>query len=125
LFDEYPRLRIGFAECSAGWLPSWLSRLQGQADYLAPSLPTRKRTPLQYAEDGRVFCGIDLYEGEAIARSIIDVMGDGAIMYQSDYPHDQCMFPESVDVVLAFEEGLGRETLARIFSGNAERYLRS
>lgn len=123
LFDQFPRLRIGFAECSAGWLPSWLVRLEGQADYLAPSLPERARTPLEYAQDGRVYCGLDLYEGEAIARSIIAVLGDEAIMYQSDYPHDQCLFPESPDGILAWEQSLGRPTLERILAGNAERYL--
>ena len=34
LFDRYPNLRIGFAECSAGWLPAWLIRLPGQATYM-------------------------------------------------------------------------------------------
>ena len=24
LFDQYQGLKIGFAECSGGWLPSWL-----------------------------------------------------------------------------------------------------
>jgi predicted TIM-barrel fold metal-dependent hydrolase len=124
LFDQYPRLRIGFAECSAGWLPSWLVRLEGQADYLAPSLPERARTPLEYAKDGRVFCGLDLYEGEAIVRSIMAVIGDEAIMYQSDYPHDQCLFPESPDDLLSWEKSLGRPTLERILAGNADRYLR-
>ena len=26
LFDRFPNLRIGFAECSAGWLPAWRAR---------------------------------------------------------------------------------------------------
>ncbi len=96
-------LKIGFAECSGGWLPSWLVRLEGQADYLHPSLPPRKRTPLEYLHDGRVFCGVELYEGAATVRSIIEMVGDDAIMYQSDYPHDQCTFPTSADTVLAWQ----------------------
>jgi predicted TIM-barrel fold metal-dependent hydrolase len=125
LFDEFQSLRIGFAECSGGWLPSWLVRLEGQADYLHPSLPARKRTPLEYLHDGRVFCGVELYEGAATVRSIIEVIGDDAIMYQSDYPHDQCRFPASVDTVLAWEaDGVGEDTMRKLMSGNAERYLR-
>ncbi len=125
LFDEYQGLKIGFAECSGGWLPSWLVRLEGQADYLHPSLPTRKRTPLEYLHDGRVFCGVELYEGAATVRSIIEMVGDDAIMYQSDYPHDQCKFPTSTDVVLAWQsEGVSDSTMTKLMSGNAERYLR-
>jgi uncharacterized protein len=123
LLDEYPNLRIGFAECSAGWLPSWLNRLQGQADYLHPSLPPRKRTPLEYVQDGRVYCGVELYETEDVVRAIIDVIGDDALMYASDYPHDQCMFPKSPDVLFSWR-GLSDETLGKITSGNAEQYLR-
>jgi uncharacterized protein len=125
LFDQYQRLRIGFAECSGGWLPSWLVRLEGQADYLHPSLPARKRTPLEYLQDGRVFCGVELYEGAATVRSVIELIGDDAIMYQSDYPHDQCRFPTSVDTVLAWRaEGVGEDTMRKLMSDNAERYLR-
>jgi hypothetical protein len=123
LLDQFPNLRIGFAECSGGWLPSWLVRLQGQASYLHPSLPTIQRSPLGYAEAGRIFCGVELYEGEATVRSIMEVIGDDTIMYQSDYPHDQCEFPTSPDTVLGWT-GLGDETLRKLFSGNAERYLR-
>jgi len=122
LFDQFPNLRIGFAECSAGWLPAWLVRLEGQADYLHATLPDRKHTPMEYCLAGRVFCGVDLYEGAAIARSIIEVIGDGAIMFQSDYPHDQCYFPESTDEVLGWS--LPDESKRKLMSENAERFLR-
>ncbi len=122
LFDQFPNLRIGFAECSAGWLPAWLVRLEGQADYLHATLPARKQTPMEYCLAGRVFCGVDLYEGAAIARSIIEVIGDGAIMFQSDYPHDQCYFPESTDEVLGWS--LPDQSKRKLMSENAERFLR-
>ena len=96
--DRYPNLRIGFAECSAGWLPGWLTRLEGQAHYLRRALPERKHTPLDYARDGRVFVGIEPYEGAEMCKAIIDVCGDGVLMFQSDYPHGQCMFPDTPDV---------------------------
>ena len=123
LLDQFPNLRIGFAECSGGWLPSWLVRLEGQASYLHPSLPSINNTPLGYAADGRVFCGVELYEGEATVRSIIELIGDDTLTYQSDYPHDQCIFPKSPDVVLGWS-GLAESTLRKMFSTNAERYLR-
>ncbi len=122
LFDRFPNLRIGFAECSAGWLPAWLVRLEGQADYLHATLAPRKQSPLEYTASGRVFCGVDLYEGPAIVRSIIEVIGDGAIMFQSDYPHDQCYFPESTDEVLGWN--IPEASMRKLMSENAERYLR-
>jgi predicted TIM-barrel fold metal-dependent hydrolase len=123
LFDAFPRLRIGFAECSAGWLPGWLVRLQGQADYMRAAVPELRRTPLEYAQDGRIFCGIELYEGEAMAESIMHVCGDGVLMYQSDYPHPGCDFPYSPDTPLGWT-ALGDEAIGKILGGNASRYLR-
>ena len=123
LFDQYPRLRVGFSECSAGWLPAWLIRLQGQADYMAAAVPQTELTPLEYAQAGHIYCGIELYEGEKIARSIIDIVGDGVLMYQSDYPHPNGDYPDSPDTVLGWT-GLGEDNLRKIMSENAERYLR-
>ena len=36
LLDQFPNLRIGFAECSGGWLPAWLVRLEGPGRVPAP-----------------------------------------------------------------------------------------
>ena len=72
-----------------------------------------------------MFCGVELYEGAATVRSIIEMVGDDAIMYQSDYPHDQCKFPASADTVLAWHaDGLSDSTMRKLMSGNAERYIR-
>ena len=122
LFDQFPVLRVGFSECSSGWLPSWLNRLQSQSVYLAGTLPTIKHTPLEYAQNGRVFCGVELAEGEVITRSVIEAMGDGSLMYSSDYPHDQSKFPSSVDLVLGWD--IPESSKRAIMSENAERYLR-
>ncbi len=124
LFDRYPNLRIGFAECSAGWLPSWLNRLEGQASYMSSKVPQCAMTPTEYAQNGRIYCGIELYEGAGIAKSIFDLLGDGVLMYSSDYPHNQAEFPDSPEHVLAWEDTLGKDRMTRLLSTNAERYMR-
>lgn len=124
LFDRYPNLRIGFAECSAGWLPAWLIRLQGQMEYMSSKVPRLQHTPLEYAQNGRIFCGIELYEGAGIAKSVIDICGDGVLMYSSDYPHNQAEFPSSPDSVLPWEATIGKDNMTKLMSSNAEKYMR-
>ncbi len=123
LFDRYPRLRVGFAECSAGWLPAWLVRLKGQADYMSHAVPPIDLSPIEYAQSGRIFCGIELYEGDAIAKHLIEMVGDGALLYQSDFPHPGGQFPNSPEVIFGWSS-VSEEARRNILWGNAEKFLR-
>ena len=124
MFDRYSTLRIGFAECSGSWLGGWLNRMTYQADYLAARLPETKRTPIEYALDGRIFCGVELDEGPDVVQGVAAVVGDGVLMYSSDYPHGGCRFPSSVDIALSWREQLGEETFGKLANQNARRFLR-
>ena len=123
VFDRYPNLRIGFSETGVGWLPQWLRRLDMQSRHLVASGPALKRRPSEYAQAGNVYCGIELYEGEEVARFVNETLGDGVLMYQSDYPHAQCQFPDSPAVPLSWG-GLSEEQRRLLFSGNAGKFLR-
>jgi predicted TIM-barrel fold metal-dependent hydrolase len=124
LFDRYSRLRVGFAEVGAGWLPFWLYRLQGQISYMRQAVPDLKHDPLGYAAEGRIFVGLEFYEGEDLARSVIDVLGDGVLMWQSDFPHPQCDWPDSPDPVLSWTSITDTEK-RKLLADNAERYIRA
>lgn len=126
MFDRYPNLRIGFAEVGAGWLPFWLHRLGGQADYMSVMVPDMKKHPVDYAAEGRICVGYEFYEGEGIARSMIDVLGENCLAYQSDFPHPQCNFPTSPDPLLEWSmwDELGETAKQKFFAGNAERFMR-
>jgi len=71
MFDHWPSLRVGFAETGAGWLPNWLLRLDFMSKYLNTTVPETKHTPLEYAQKGNVFCGIQLYEGAVMAKATL------------------------------------------------------
>lgn len=124
LLDEFPNLRIGFSETGAGWLPYWLKRLEFIAEYLPSAVPTRKKTAVEYAQQGQVFCGIQFYEGADMAKSIIDLVGEDVLMFQTDYPHGECEFPDSVKKGLSWAPILGESAMAKFMGGNAQRFLR-
>jgi uncharacterized protein len=122
LFDRYPRLRVGFAEVGACWLPFWLYRLRGQVDYMRAVVPDMKRDPLDYAAEGQIFVGIEFYEAEELARSFMAVVGEDVLMWQSDFPHPQCNWPNSPDGALGWD--IPDTAKRKLMSENAERYLR-
>ena len=57
---------------------------------------------------------------ETLAGMVTDFLGDGVLMYSSDYPHAECRFPESTDQVLAWKSP-GNEAMRKIFWDNATR----
>lgn len=123
VFDRYPNLRVGFSETGCGWLPEWLLRLDGQSRHLKSKGPSLSMLPSEYARAGHVFCGIEFYEGVKVFDYVTSVLGDGVLMYQSDFPHAQCRFPDSPGVTLSWDIE-DSEQRRKLFSGNATRFLR-
>ena len=80
--------------------------------------------PSDYVREGRVFCAIETHEGPDMTKAVLDVLGDGCLMYASDFPHPECDWPRSVDNVIAWSNTLGNERMKKLLGGNADNYLR-
>ena len=125
VLDRYPNLNIGIMECGHGWLPHWILRLTRQIDYVRGAVPADlKHTPAEYLQMGRVFCGIDFSEGARMTKAVTDLLGDEVLMYQSDYPHPETLFPDHTDTVIGWQEELGEPAMTKLMWENAARYLR-
>ena len=112
-------------ECGHGWLPQWILRLTRQIDYVRGSVPADiKHTPIEYLQMGRVFCGIDFSEGARMTKAVNDLLGDHVLMYQSDYPHPETLFPDHVDTVVGWREELGEPAMTKLMWENASRFFR-
>ena len=83
-----------------------------------------KHTPVEYLQMGRVFCGIDFSEGARMTKAVNDLLGDHVLMYQSDYPHPETLFPDHVDTVVGWREELGEPAMTKLMWENAARFLR-
>ena len=125
MLDRYPNLRVGTLESGHGWLPHWLVRLTRQIDYVRGSVsPALKHTPVEYAQMGRVFCSIDFSEGVALTKATIDILGDHVLMFASDYPHPETIFPDHADTVIAWRRELSEPVMQKLMWENASRFLR-
>ncbi len=126
LLDRFPNLRVGCVETGHGWLPNFIVRLDKQIRFVGGGTipPELQHSPLEFVRMGRVFCAIEAFEGPVITKGVIDVLGDGVLMYESDFPHPECMFPDSTDHVLAWKDVLGEEATRKLMGANAMRFLR-
>jgi predicted TIM-barrel fold metal-dependent hydrolase len=121
--DRWPNLRVGFMETSAGWIPWWLKRLNMNMHYLSHAVDLPQLEPIDYVRSGRVFCGAELYEGADTIKGLIELCGSDFLMYSSDYPHGECEWPNSPDVVRRWTPLIGDEATRKLFFDNPRRYL--
>jgi predicted TIM-barrel fold metal-dependent hydrolase len=57
-------------------------------------------------------------------NTVTGFLGDGVLMYASDYPHSECQFPESIDNVLAWSS-LKPATRQKLLWDNAARFFKA
>jgi predicted TIM-barrel fold metal-dependent hydrolase len=123
ILDRYPSLRFGTLECGFGWLPFWGRRMDEQYAYVGSTAELRQK-PSEYLSSGRFFCSIEHQEGEDMFNTVTGFLGDGVLMYASDYPHSECQFPESIDNVLAWSS-LKPATRQKLLWDNAARFFKA
>ena len=120
IMDRYPDLKYAILESGFGWLPFWGMRMTDQVDYMGYVAKDLQHTMWEYLTDGRFYAGIVLHEGERMVRMVNEMLGEHVLMFSSDYPHAESRFPDSVDIVTAWES-LSKETMRKLFSENAAR----
>lgn len=119
VMDRYPRLRIATLEAGHGWLPFWMARIDEHAETIRAAIAPLKGKPSEYVTSGRYFQSIEIPEGAKLTNAVADLVGEGVLMYASDYPHGESHFPKSVERVLGWDMAEARKR--RLFWDNAVR----
>jgi predicted TIM-barrel fold metal-dependent hydrolase len=120
VMDRYPKLRVGTLEAGHGWLPFWTARIDEHAETVKSAIPTLRQKPSEYVMGGRYFQSIEMHEGAKITDSVFDLVGDGVLMYGSDYPHPESHFPESVEIVMSWQ--MSEERKRKLLWDNAVKF---
>ena len=120
IMDRYP-IKLGVLESGVGWLPFWSRRMDVNAAYVGFTAELQHRMS-DYITGGRFFASIDMTEDESIVRMVLDDLGDGIMMYASDYPHAECKFPDSPQSIARWES-IGPERAPKFFWDNAVRFF--
>ncbi len=126
IFDRYPNFRAGVSEVGHGWLPNWVIRLGFNKSYVSGVTPDLKYTPIEYVQMGRFRCAAEPFEGPAMTKACIDILGEDCLMHQSDYPHGQSWFPETAKEVIEWDfwKNYSEDALQKHMYDNAAGFLR-
>ena len=107
-------------ESGFGWLPFWAKRMDDQVDYMGYVAEGLKHKPSEYMLSGQFAASIVLHEGSDMVRMCNELLGDGVLMFGSDYPHAESRFPDSVNLVDGWDN-IPAPSKQKLFWDNAVR----
>jgi predicted TIM-barrel fold metal-dependent hydrolase len=119
VLERYPRLRISFGESGIGWIPYALDRMDFEWEDRFRDLGLTMR-PSDY---WRRQCKAT-FQFDRIGAKLIDDMGVETLMWGSDYPHTDGVWPESSKYIEEQFGHLPNDVVHKITCENAEKFYR-
>ena len=117
VFERYPNLRIAFGESGIGWIPYALDRMDFEWEDRFHDLGLKMK-PSDY---WRRQCKAT-FQFDRIGTKLIDDIGVETLMWGSDYPHGDGVWPESTRYIDEQFGHLPPDVTRKIVCENAGRF---
>jgi predicted TIM-barrel fold metal-dependent hydrolase len=118
VLDKYPRMRVAFLEAGGAWVPFWLARLDEFYEKIGHLVPKAKLEPSEYF---RRQCFVSCEPDDISLKAATTLGVDEYLMWASDYPHYDCVFPGAVDELQEHCAALPQAARQKIMGDNAAR----
>jgi uncharacterized protein len=120
VLERFQKLRIAFLECGVGWVPYWMERMDEEWEKRGKvEAPLCKKKPSEYVKSGNLFFALE--PEEETVPYVIERIGADKILFASDYPHWDGMFPRVVSTIRARKD-ISEDDKVKILGGNAKRF---
>ena len=119
VLERYPNVRISFGESGIGWIPYALERMDFEWEDRFRDLGLKMK-PSDY---WRRQCK-GTFQFDRIGGKLIDEMGVESIMWGSDYPHADGVWPESSKYIAEQFGHLPADVVHKITCENAGKFYR-
>jgi predicted TIM-barrel fold metal-dependent hydrolase len=116
VLERHPRLRVSFGESGIGWLPYALDRMDFEYEDRFRDL--MKLKPSEY---WRRQCKAT-FQFDPIGTKLVDDIGVETVMWGSDYPHTDGVWPESSKYIEEQFAGLPPDVVHKITCENAGKF---
>jgi predicted TIM-barrel fold metal-dependent hydrolase len=118
--ERFPRLRVAFLECGVGWVPYWLERMDEEWEKRGSvEAPLCREKPSDYVRNRGWFFATE--PEEQMLPYVVDLVGDDKVLFASDYPHWDGMFPNVVSTIRGRTD-ISETARAKILGGNARAF---
>ena len=116
VLERFPNMKPAFLEVNASWLPWFLWRLDDKWETNAPDLEIKlNMLPSEYFKRQ---CYAVIEPEEEPVKYAIDYMGADNLLFSTDYPHSDSIFPKAVSTFLELE-GVSDDDKRKILWNNA------
>ncbi|MCH8088156.1 MAG: amidohydrolase [Chloroflexi bacterium] len=100
VLERFPNMRCGFYEANAGWVPFWLARMDDHDVGRQGVFLQGHTMPLKPSEYFKRQCFVACDPDEGTLPFVVDYLDGDNIVFNTDYPHPDAPFPDSVDSFL-------------------------
>jgi len=119
VFQKFPDLRVAYLEAGTAWVPWWLSRIEEHIETAKwDKVMGLDLTATEYFKRN---CYVTTDPGEKLLSFTIEQLGDKNILFPTDYPHPDAVYPGMVDEFLDLP-GVSMESKGKILWDNAVAY---
>ncbi|HMG40486.1 MAG TPA: amidohydrolase family protein [Acidimicrobiales bacterium] len=115
IFERFPQLRMGFLEAGCGWAPTWVDRIEEHYELSPDDFPGGDPKGVI---NSRSWLTFEIEEPGLAAA--LDLGWADNVMFASDYPHHDAVYPGAIKEVR--ERGLPEDQERKVLGDNALGY---
>lgn len=121
VLERHPALQLVSVESGVSWLPFFLKALDYQLE--ETSIATRDKLSLKPSEYFRRQIGACFWfeDHDALVIQAIKQVGEDNCMFETDFPHPTCLYPNPVERAMQVFEDESDDFKRKVFGGNAKR----
>ncbi len=124
IFDRHPKLKMVSVESGAGWVPFVLEAMDWELPENAPAqAATLARKPSEYFRD-HWYATFWFENNHNKLADLIDTIGEDNVLFETDFPHPTCIYPDPLGAVQEKMAALRPETRRKVLGGNAAELYR-
>ena len=117
VLERYPEVKFVSVESGIGWIPFFLESLDYQMYESSPSVVEElSMLPSEYFR--RQVYGCFWFEHRMLAP-VIDALGVSQVLFETDFPHPTCLYPDPLASAAVALEGLGDDVTRAVLQDNA------
>jgi predicted TIM-barrel fold metal-dependent hydrolase len=122
MLDRFPELKIVSVESGTGWIPFILEALDYEMDENAPEAKAKlSLLPSDYFK--RQIYATTWFEQRNLA-SLIEAVGEDNIMFETDFPHPTCLYPDPLRTAERNMHALSPAVRRKILGDNGMKLYR-